>query len=562
VNTLNQYTQRTLPSSVDVLGSANSNATVTVNDTATYRKGEDFRAELPLANSASPVWLSITNLGVLQNGANPDIVTNSVGNAFVPRTPETFTHDLDGNQTSDGRWTNKWDAENRLISMESHSSAPDGSHRKLLFGYDWQGRRVSKIVSNRVSGVWQLASNVRFVYDNWNLLAELNATNNAVIASYMWGLDLSGTEHGAGGVGGLLATSSTGKGTHFYCFDDNGNVSALTSATNGTVTAEYDYDPFLAPLRTTGPMAEFNRFTGSSKYWDRETECYYYGYRYLSDGRWLSRDPIEESGGLGLYTFAYNNAAGFIDSDGRRVIGPLPIPQPRPIPVPVPLPGLGPGLGNPGAGNPNNPTVTWTDPVAAPQLEAIRTKSRRKASDACYELAKKKPGQNQYFYAHASHQRAMGAAAVLWKKDPKPRSPWAPPGFRAALHNPRLSVNRGHLIPAVYGGKSDSQNIVTQEAAYNQGRFRELIEYKLNTLLPSSGPKCNWVCIAVIPKYQPGWKPVPFDFEITIVHRFETSNYEQSFDAQPPMQGNLDFDLPPWRDMNLGWSPLNYDYAQ
>jgi len=43
-------------------------------------------------------------------------ITNSVtGNLFLPKTAEAFTFDQDGNQTSDGRWTNTWDGANRLI---------------------------------------------------------------------------------------------------------------------------------------------------------------------------------------------------------------------------------------------------------------------------------------------------------------------------------------------------------------------------------------------------------------------------------------------------------------
>ena len=304
-----------------MLGSARTNATVTVNDTPTYRKGEYFRAEVEAANSAGALWLSLTNLAVLQNGSNPDIVTNTIGNLFVPKNPETFTYDVDGNQTSDGRWTNRWDAENRLIAVESLSTTPDGAKRKLVFAYDWQGRRTSKIVSNFVSGSWVLTSNARLVYDNWNLLAELNATNNAVINSYMWGLDLSDTEHGAGGVGGLIAIQSTGNGMHFYSFDGNGNVTTLTSSTNGAVTAEYEYDPFLNPLRATGPMASFNSFTGSGKFWDHETGSYYYGYRYLRDGRWLSRDPLEEIGGLNLQFFDHNDLINSVDQNGLSIAG-------------------------------------------------------------------------------------------------------------------------------------------------------------------------------------------------------------------------------------------------
>src|SRR5262249_13383169 len=52
VNSLNQYTQRDVPGYLDVLGSANSNATVTVNGQSTYRKGDYFREEIPTSNSA------------------------------------------------------------------------------------------------------------------------------------------------------------------------------------------------------------------------------------------------------------------------------------------------------------------------------------------------------------------------------------------------------------------------------------------------------------------------------------------------------------------------------
>ena len=39
-NNLNQYTSRTVPGAVDVLGSAHASATVTVTNQATYRKGQ------------------------------------------------------------------------------------------------------------------------------------------------------------------------------------------------------------------------------------------------------------------------------------------------------------------------------------------------------------------------------------------------------------------------------------------------------------------------------------------------------------------------------------------
>ena len=52
---------------------------------------------------------------------------NSVtGNVFVPKTPEQFGYDADGNLTNDGRWTYSWDAENRLINLTSRTARPSG----------------------------------------------------------------------------------------------------------------------------------------------------------------------------------------------------------------------------------------------------------------------------------------------------------------------------------------------------------------------------------------------------------------------------------------------------
>jgi len=126
----------------------------------------------------------------------------------------------------------------------------------------------------------------------------MNATNNTVLRSYVWGTDLSGTQTGAGGVGGLVMMNSVQKGTHFSAYDGNGNVSALVNASNGEVSANYEYGPFGEVIRATGPMVRVNPFRWSTQYTDDETDLVYYGGRYLktATGGWLSRDPIDEPG--------------------------------------------------------------------------------------------------------------------------------------------------------------------------------------------------------------------------------------------------------------------------
>jgi RHS repeat-associated protein len=158
------------------------------------------------------------------------------------------------------------------------------------------------------------------------LVAELNATNNALVRSYVWGTDLSGSAQRAGGVGGLISmTMHTGAeaGTYFYGFDGNANVLTLANAANGTIAAQYEYDPFHNRIRATGLFAFLNPFLGATKFFDWETGLYYYGYRYYgpSTGRWLSRDPMGIRGGRNPFAFVDNDPIRKIDFLGLCKIG-------------------------------------------------------------------------------------------------------------------------------------------------------------------------------------------------------------------------------------------------
>jgi RHS repeat-associated protein len=298
-NILNQITSREIPGYENVLGTANSNASVLIwSGTNSYsvaqRHGEYFRGELSANNSSSALWLGITNLAILRTPTNEILATN-IGNVFIPKTAEVFGYDLDGNATNDGRWTYAWDAENRLIAMESLTNAPAGSKLRLEFAYDSQWRRIQKTVYTNNGSTYGALYTNRFSYDGWNLLAALSPLSS-LLSSYTWGLDLSGSLQGAGGVGGLLFVGdfASAIGNCAVAHDGNGNVMALVNAATGVASALYEYGPFGEPLRATGPMATINPFLFSTKFYDRETGFEYYGYRYYnpSAGRWLSRDPI------------------------------------------------------------------------------------------------------------------------------------------------------------------------------------------------------------------------------------------------------------------------------
>jgi len=145
-----------------------------------------------------------------------------------------------------------------------------------------------------------------------------------VTATYAWGNDLSGSRTGAGGVGGLLWVAHTQHGRHFYGYDDNGNVCALTSATNGTRSGGYEYDPFGQLIRVdpAAPVAAWNQWRFSTKRSDPASGTVLYEYRAYSPphGRWLSRDPIGENGGANSYGFVNNTPVNAIDPIGRDVV--------------------------------------------------------------------------------------------------------------------------------------------------------------------------------------------------------------------------------------------------
>ncbi len=267
---------------------------------------------------------------------------------LVPAVPEAFVYDADGNLLRDGLWIYEWDADgarqrgdgapkarpqgcrvrvplgwtrqqNRLIAQELRSDVSTATWKRLEYKYDREGRRVQKLVKTRstVGGSWTTASDTRFLYDGWNLIAEYSYTGSTftLLRSHVWGLDLSGTPQGAGGVGGLLWTTvaATSK-TYIAAADANGNVIAYVDSADGIVAGKRDYGAFGEAVITTG-VAGSLPFGFSSKYEEKESGLYYYGMRFYapSTGRWPNRDPIGERGGVNLYGIVANNPVNRFD---------------------------------------------------------------------------------------------------------------------------------------------------------------------------------------------------------------------------------------------------------
>lgn len=225
----------------------------------------------------------------------------------------SLVYDDDGNATSyplpvapTALSTLAWDGENRMVSATVGGTT-------TAYMYDALGRRIAE-----TTGTAQKV----FAYEGWNCVADYAGTTGGTTFTphvyNTWGLDLSGSLQGAGGVGGLLMqkfASGALSGNNYYpLYDGNGNVTEYIDDF-ATTAAHFEYDPFGREIESSGTNKDEFRYRFSTKPLDAATRTYNYGYRSYEalNGRWLSRDPIGERGGVILYGMVKNSPIRYYD---------------------------------------------------------------------------------------------------------------------------------------------------------------------------------------------------------------------------------------------------------
>ena len=249
----------------EVQGAAQATAAVTVNGTSADRQGEYFRRELT-APGIQSAW---QNVDVSVTGGS----AISGRKTYVPPQAEAIAHDLDGNLTGDGRWEFGWDGENRLVDIRTRAQAYTNGvpRQRVRFDYDASGRVLERREFRWEAGAWTNNLTTRYLYDGWQCIAEFNGSG-ATRRTHVWGLDLSESRRGAGGLGGLLWLNTATNGTHVAAYDGNGSVLGLIGTT-GQVTARYEYGPFGELLRMSGDaLAADNPWRWGTKRVDPTTD--------------------------------------------------------------------------------------------------------------------------------------------------------------------------------------------------------------------------------------------------------------------------------------------------
>ena len=312
----------------DALGRPTSRTLARGGATRTDSFGYNARSELTSATLGSDAYAyAFDNVGnrgtATEAGTQFAYVTNELNQyPALTKTPaegqtQYFTpaYDADGNAvliwTETGVWVVSYNAQNRPVSFRN-----DATDTLVECAYDYRGRRSTKKVT--VAGTVTLHQ--RYIYREYLQIACVDLTRAAHPA--LWFVLWDPTRPTA-----TRPLAIQKDGSWFtYGHDVTKNVWEVFGP-SGYVRTSYDYAPFGA-VSATGDVTQ--PFQWSSEFYDSELGLVYYNYRHYSptDGRWLSRDPIEEEGGRNLYEVVGNNGIQTVDYLGEgepslgRHIGP------------------------------------------------------------------------------------------------------------------------------------------------------------------------------------------------------------------------------------------------
>ena len=212
------------------------------------------------------------------------------------------------------RYTYEWDAISRLraimVDNNGDGSFASGDTRTEFF-YNGAGERYRKVEKDWSGSNWDTPASSDRSYYIWcggEICQKRVGTSSytGVTANYFADGE---TRH---------ATISQ-KTKYFYNFDHQGSVREVTDS-NKNVLAAYDYTPFGERIWKGSGSDTFNcEFAFTGHFYHPQSGLHLALYRAYDPrtGRWLSQDPLGESGGMNLYGYMINDPMNGYDPDGR-----------------------------------------------------------------------------------------------------------------------------------------------------------------------------------------------------------------------------------------------------
>jgi len=209
-----------------------------------------------------------------------------------------FSYDANGSTTGDmkGR-AYQWDADNRLVKI---SPKAGNSGATTTLQYDGVGR-YTKITTTNGGTV----NERRFLWCGDELCQSRNSSDTVQNHFYEEGIH----------------TLIAGHESTYAIKDHLGSVHKNIGINSQFVYASFYYNPYGWFYRSSQTGTNLDEFRYAGMFYLPEAELYFTRYRAYdpSTGRWLSRDPIAEAGGINLYGYVEGNPVNWVDPLGLAV---------------------------------------------------------------------------------------------------------------------------------------------------------------------------------------------------------------------------------------------------
>ena len=214
--------------------------------------------------------------------------------AWGPGPGTNYTYDSAGNVTNDGVHTYQYDSENRIVSVDSGSTAS--------YAYDHQNRRYKTTVGSTVT---------HYIWEDSQVLAEHNGSTGAVLVDYI--------------IGSGRIYAKVASGTTSYFLSDRLSV-RLTLNTSGAVVGRQAHLPFGEDFAESGTQQK-HHFTSYERDGEIGTDYAVNRHHTPNVGRFISVDPYngsvdeEDPQSWHRYSYVLNDPVNATDPAGLCTIG-------------------------------------------------------------------------------------------------------------------------------------------------------------------------------------------------------------------------------------------------
>lgn len=232
----------------------------------------------------------------------------------------TSVYDDNGNLTSiiyaDGsRRLMEWDGINRLkrLTIQAGASEANGDKR-VDFTYNAFSQRATQSVATRGASSWGAATVDYYRWDGDRIIQMRRGSSSSDFAISYYPQGFRVHYYGSTDL------------DYFYTRDHLGSVYEVLNGSSGIINAAYSFTPYGERLTRFGGTSEWDTVAYTGHFILKPSTAAHQAAGQLSltwyraydprMGTWLSRDRIEEQGGINLYGFCYNSPQNWVDDTG------------------------------------------------------------------------------------------------------------------------------------------------------------------------------------------------------------------------------------------------------